>query len=59
MVERPKYSDGVEFLECKNCDSPCYDFEIDPKRGVPVMALCTVCGNDDPSEFLIPDDSEA
>ena len=59
MVGRPKDSDEVDFIKCKNCDSPCYDFEIDPRRGVIVEALCAACGNDDPTAFHLPDDSEA
>ncbi len=58
MVERSWDPDEVEFLECKACDSPCYTFQIDPRRGVIVQALCAICGNDDPSEFKIPDESE-
>ena len=59
MVERPKDAQEVDFLECKACDSPCYTFQIDQERGSIVQALCAVCGNDDPSEFRVPDDSEA
>ncbi len=59
MVERPSEHEEVDFIECKGCDSPCYNFEIDPGRGVIIQALCAVCGNDDPAEFQIPGDSEA
>ena len=58
-MERPKYSGEVDFIECKECDSPCYNFQIDLRRGVIVQALCAICGNDDPAEFKIPDESEA
>ena len=58
-MERPKDSPEVDFVECKACDSPCYTFEIEPRRGTIIQALCAVCGNDDPAEFKIPDESEA
>jgi len=48
----------VEFIECKSCDSPCYTFEIDQKRGLIVQALCLVCGSDDPSDFSVPEEPE-
>lgn len=59
MVERSKDSEEVDFIKCKDCDSPCYNFEIGPSHGVIVQALCAVCGNDDPADFHLPDDSEA
>ena len=49
---------NVEFIECRACESPCYTFEIDQGRGVIVQALCTVCGNDDPTDFFVPDEPE-
>ena len=48
---------GIEYIECKNCESPCYTFEIDQRRGVIAQALCTICGNDDPSEFFVPEEA--
>ena len=57
-MKRPNDSEEVDFVECKSCDSPCYNFEIDPRRGVILQALCAVCGNDDTAEFRIPDESE-
>ncbi len=59
MVERPNDSEEVDFIECKGCNSPCYIFQIDPRRGVIIQAFCAVCGNDDPADFQIPDESEA
>jgi hypothetical protein len=59
VAGRPKDSDGVDFIKCRNCDSPCYSFEIDPRRGVIVEAHCALCGNDDPAAFTVPEDSEA
>ncbi len=58
MERLPDLSD-VEYVECKNCETPCYTFEIDQRRGCIVQALCTMCGNDDPSEFAIPSEDEA
>lgn len=57
-MERIRNPADVEYIECKNCESPCYNFEIDQRRGVIVQALCTVCGSDDPSEFFVPDEPE-
>ena len=50
-------SEEVEFLVCLNCDSPCYFFEFEEKRGI-VSAFCSVCGNDMPKEFRVPSDDE-
>lgn len=38
-----------EYLICLDCDSPVYVFEW--QEGRVLEALCTVCGNDDPSSF--------
>ncbi len=42
----------VEFVVCKQCETPCYNFEI--HKGKIVSALCPVCGNDETDEFEIP-----
>ena len=47
----------IEYIECKNCESPCYSFEIDQRRGVIVQALCLICGSDDPEEFFVPEEA--
>ena len=44
----------VEYLVCKNCDTPCYVFELGAKDAV-ASAYCQVCGNDDVDLFLVPD----
>lgn len=49
---------AVEYIECKNCETPCYTFEIDQGRGLIVQALCVLCGNDDPSDFFVPEEPE-
>jgi hypothetical protein len=54
MTER----DDLDYVRCDNCDSPCYQFELDAKKAVIVSGWCAVCGNDDPKEFAIPDSDE-
>ena len=39
-----------DFLICLNCESPCYVFEWSDE-GVS-EALCQVCGNDEPDQFV-------
>lgn len=46
-----------EFLICLNCESPCYTFEWE-EAGVE-EALCQVCGNDEPDQFVTEDDFDA
>jgi len=48
----------VEWIECRGCETPCYIFEIDQRRKIIMTALCLLCGNDDPSEFRIPEPDE-
>ena len=47
----------VEYLVCRECESPCYVFELDRKQLI-TSAYCQVCGNDEPSLFRIPDVDE-
>lgn len=46
-----------EFLVCLNCESACYVFEWGDE-GVE-EALCQVCGNDEPDQFVTEDDFDA
>lgn len=46
----------VEFLECRECGTPCYVFEIDAKGNVS-NAYCNACGADEPTDFAIPDEA--
>ena len=46
--------DEVDYLICKNCETPCYVFDMDD-RGKLQNVFCQACGNDDAKEFLIPD----
>ncbi|MCP3959393.1 MAG: hypothetical protein GY719_16205 [bacterium] len=49
--------DQPEYLLCINCETPCYTFEwvdLQVKE-----AVCTVCGADDPDDFITEEDFEA
>jgi len=48
---------SIDYLICKNCESPCYAYEVDDKLGV-VDALCVICGNEDASEFQMDEEFE-
>lgn len=45
-----------DYVVCLNCESPCYAFEW--HAGTIQEALCEVCGNDDPEEFITPSELE-
>ena len=45
-----------DYLICLECDSPVYTFEW--QSGQVVEALCTICGNDDPTYFVTEDELE-
>ena len=45
-----------DYLICLECESPCYIFEWED--GKVVEATCTVCGNEDPSQFATESDFE-
>lgn len=47
----------IDFVVCRNCDTPCYQFDMDRKGGIE-SAFCTLCGNDDVAEFRLPDADE-
>lgn len=46
-----------EYLICLNCETPCYVFEWNEEEIT--EAICEVCGNDEPEQFLTPDDYDA
>lgn len=53
---RPPSSRGsedreIDYLICKQCNSPCYIFEMDGSRIS--EAQCLVCGNDGALMFMI------
>lgn len=39
-----------EFIICLECETPCYTFEW--KQGRIQEAFCSVCGNEEPDEFV-------
>ena len=45
-----------DYLICLECDSPSYAFEW--RDGKVLEAVCSVCGNDRPEEFMTPEDLE-
>ena len=47
----------IDYLVCKNCDSPCYVFELDAKEKV-TSAYCQLCGNDFPDQFAVPNEED-
>jgi hypothetical protein len=44
----------VEYLMCRQCNSPCYTFEME--KGTIQEAICMVCGNDDILLFNIAEE---
>lgn len=46
-----------EYLICLECETPCYVFEW--KEDGATEALCEACGNDDPEQFVTPDEFDA
>jgi len=49
--------EDVAFVVCLECDTPCYSFDYEEKRGI-LNAFCTMCGNDDVKQFRLPTDDE-
>jgi hypothetical protein len=45
-----------EYLVCLECETPCYEFEWEDGKISEV--LCLSCGNEDPEQFLPPEDLE-
>ncbi|HEX7580236.1 MAG TPA: hypothetical protein VF580_09560 [Thermoanaerobaculia bacterium] len=50
--------EDIDYLICRNCESPCYVFELDGKEQV-ASAYCQICGGDDPKDFRLPDEDDA
>ena len=40
-----------EYLICLQCETPTYQFELDP-NGKITAVLCNTCGADEPSDFV-------
>jgi translation initiation factor 2 beta subunit (eIF-2beta)/eIF-5 len=53
---KPRTDDelDVDYLVCRQCNSPCYTFEME--KGTLTEAQCLVCGNDDLILFNIGED---
>ncbi|HEY5611535.1 MAG TPA: hypothetical protein VIL97_10025 [Thermoanaerobaculia bacterium] len=45
-----------EFFICLDCETPTYTFEY--HNGKLVSAVCTTCGNDDPTDFVTEQEFE-
>jgi len=45
-----------DYLICLECESPVYTFEWESDKVK--EALCTVCGNEDPSQFATEEELE-
>ncbi|MBZ0102320.1 MAG: hypothetical protein K8I65_09190 [Thermoanaerobaculia bacterium] len=46
-----------DYLICLNCENPTYNFEWGD--GGVEQALCEVCGNDEPDQFVTEEDFDA
>jgi hypothetical protein len=53
---KPRADDELDvyYLFCRQCNSPCYTFEME--KGTLTEAQCLVCGNDDLILFNIGED---
>jgi hypothetical protein len=45
-----------EYLVCLDCETPCYEFEWEDGKISEV--ICPACGNEDPEQFVMPDEIE-
>jgi hypothetical protein len=61
MVDRPRRPASetddreIDYLICKNCNAPCYVFEIE--KGRITEAQCLVCGNEDLTTFELGEEA--
>ena len=46
-----------EYLICIECETPCYNFDVE--KGKIVEILCDICGNDDLDQFATVEEMEA
>jgi hypothetical protein len=53
---RPEDELDVDYFVCRQCNSPCYSFEME--KGRLTEAVCTVCGNDDILLFNVGEDED-
>jgi hypothetical protein len=49
--EVPDDERDIDYLVCKECNTPCYVFETESGRIL--EALCPICGNEDTRRFLL------
>jgi hypothetical protein len=47
-----------DYLICRECETPCYNFDWDSMRAFVLSAFCEMCGNDSPEAFKVPDDDD-
>jgi hypothetical protein len=52
----PEEEREIEYLVCRQCDTPCYVFQMDAGRLI--EAFCAVCGNDDVHLFRLTEEEE-
>ena len=52
----PEVEHDIEYLICRQCNTPCYDFQMD--RGRVIEAFCSICGNDDVILFTLTEDED-
>jgi hypothetical protein len=52
---RPTEEREIDYLICKQCNTPCYIFEMD--KGSVKEAQCLVCGNDAAGLFEIGEEA--
>jgi len=52
---RPTEDREIDYLICKQCNTPCYVFETD--KGSIVEAQCLVCGNDTAAMFELGEEA--
>ena len=53
---KPEDEREIEYLVCQECNTPCYDFEM--QKGRLIEALCAICGNEDILTFHLTEDEE-
>ena len=53
---RPEEEHEIEYLVCRQCNTPCYVFQMDAGRLI--EAFCAVCGNDDVVLFSMTDEED-
>ncbi len=52
---RPTEEREIDYLICKQCNTPCYTFEME--AGAIKEALCLVCGSEDITMFELGEEA--